>query len=52
VVTVVPDGPDTDEDADPVELVATLAVGDLVCSRLPEPEAGPVGQRVRFRRKR
>jgi len=46
VVTV-----ETDE-SERVELTTTLAICDLVYSRLPEPEESPVGQRVWFQEKR
>jgi len=39
------------EEGGRVELTTTLAIRDLVRSRLPEPEASPVGQRVWFRKK-
>ena len=40
-----------ESDGERVQLRTTLAVRDLVRSRLPEPDAPPVGQRVWFRKK-
>lgn len=45
VVTVEPD------EGERVGLTTTLAIRDLVRSRLPEPDASPVGQRVWFQKK-
>jgi hypothetical protein len=45
VVTVEP------ADGERVDLTTTLAIRDLVRSRLPEPDASPVGQQVWFQNK-